>query len=51
MSSRQFHVADREISDDLTNLTANRIAIRRASFEGKEGLGAFLDRREPFWRL
>jgi methylglutaconyl-CoA hydratase len=29
--------------------TAERIAERRASVEGQEGLGAFLDRRRPSW--
>jgi methylglutaconyl-CoA hydratase len=29
--------------------TARRIAARRASDEGREGVGAFLDRRPPAW--
>lgn len=34
---------------DVTDYTARRIAETRASAEGKEGLGAFLDKRRPAW--
>jgi methylglutaconyl-CoA hydratase len=34
----------------LRRLTAEAIAVRRASPEGQEGLRAFLERREPGWR-
>lgn len=42
-------VADRPITDGLRALTADRIAARRASAEGREGLAAFLDKRKPQW--
>ena len=42
-------VAGRPITDDLRADTADRIAARRASAEGREGLGAFLDKRQPNW--
>jgi len=45
-----FQVANQKITEPLVTLTAERIAARRASVEGKEGLTAFLDRREPSWR-
>lgn len=37
------------ITDDLREQTAARIAHRRASAEGKEGLSAFLHKRKPDW--
>lgn len=36
---------------DTTELTAQRIAERRASAEGQEGMQAFLDKRPPSWRI
>lgn len=42
-------VADRPITDELRALTAERIAARRASAEGREGLAAFLEKRKPDW--
>ena len=36
--------------DEVTEITARRIAERRTSDEGQEGLGAFLEKREPAWR-
>ncbi|PZN92233.1 MAG: enoyl-CoA hydratase [Alphaproteobacteria bacterium] len=42
-------VAGRAIDDDLRGLTAARIAARRASAEGREGLAAFFDKRQPGW--
>ncbi len=42
-------VAGRPITDDLRRLTATRIAARRASAEGREGLAAFLGKRKPEW--
>ena len=30
--------------------TSTRIAQRRASEEGREGMSAFLEKREPWWR-
>ncbi|MBX9747178.1 MAG: enoyl-CoA hydratase/isomerase family protein [Hyphomonadaceae bacterium] len=37
------------IDDDLMKETARRIAKRRASAEGREGLAAFLEKRKPEW--
>lgn len=34
---------------DLAELTSSRIAERRASAEGQEGMGAFLEKRKPRW--
>ncbi|EGF92182.1 enoyl-CoA hydratase/isomerase family protein [Asticcacaulis biprosthecium C19] len=34
---------------DIAGKTASRIAARRASDEGREGIGAFLDKRKPQW--
>ncbi len=42
-------VAGAAVTDDLRGVTADRIAARRASAEGKEGLAAFLDKRQPDW--
>ncbi len=36
-------------SDALSRETAKRIAARRVSDEGKEGLAAFLEKRKPNW--
>ena len=38
-----------EIDDHVIKETAKRIAARRASDEGREGLAAFLDKRNPRW--
>jgi len=37
------------INEALAHMTAKRIAERRASEEGKEGLSAFLEKRKPSW--
>lgn len=42
-------VADHKIDDTLSRETARRIAQRRASPEGREGLAAFLEKRKPEW--
>jgi len=42
-------VAQAQIDDDLLYMTALRIAARRASDEGREGMAAFLDKRKPNW--
>jgi methylglutaconyl-CoA hydratase len=42
-------VAGHEITDALRADTAARIAARRASAEGSDGLAAFLDKRKPGW--
>lgn len=39
----------REIDEGLMRETAKRIARRRASEEGRDGLAAFLERRRPDW--
>lgn len=41
---------DRPLTDEVIAETGRRIALRRASDEGREGLGAFLAKREPAWR-
>lgn len=43
-------VAHKPIDFHLMTLTAARIAERRASDEGKEGLNAFLQKRKPRWQ-
>ena len=43
-------VADRPVDADLRAETARRIADIRASAEGKEGVQAFLNKRDPSWR-
>ena len=42
-------VAGREVTPDLLDITAARIAARRASDEGREGIAAFLEKRKPRW--
>ena len=42
-------VADRPVTSELIQDTAERIARVRASPEGREGVGAFLDKRKPSW--
>jgi methylglutaconyl-CoA hydratase len=42
-------VAGRPVSDELRAETAARIAARRASAEGREGIAAFFDKRKPEW--
>ena len=37
------------IDKDLSHETSKRIAARRVSDEGKEGIEAFLDKRPPSW--
>jgi methylglutaconyl-CoA hydratase len=39
----------RKVDDALAHETARRIAARRASVEGKEGLAAFVEKRRPPW--
>lgn len=41
--------ANAEISDDLREESARRIAARRVSAEGREGIGAFLNKGKPSW--
>lgn len=42
-------VSGQRMDDSLSRETARRIAHRRASAEGKEGLAAFLEKRKPEW--
>jgi methylglutaconyl-CoA hydratase len=42
-------VAGRPIDEVVLRDTAERIARQRASAEGREGIGAFLDKRKPAW--
>lgn len=44
-------VKGRPITEELRADTADRIARRRASDEGKEGLSAFLEKRKPEWSV
>ena len=44
---RELRDAD---SGEATGITAPRIAELRTGEEGQEGLGAFLEKREPAWR-
>lgn len=40
----------RQLSSDLVDETARRIAALRATPEAKDGLSAFLEKRQPRWR-
>lgn len=42
-------VTGKPIDHGLMQHTAKRIAAQRASVEGREGVGAFLERRKPEW--
>ncbi len=42
-------VAQQPIGDELSAMTASRIAQVRASDEAKEGIAAFFDKRKPAW--
>ncbi len=42
-------VAGKPIDEDLVRFTAQKIADLRASAEGREGIGAFLEKRTPNW--
>lgn len=44
-----FAVTDKIVDDALQRDTARRIADRRMSKEGQEGLAAFFDKRKPNW--
>ncbi|MEM9055570.1 MAG: enoyl-CoA hydratase/isomerase family protein, partial [Pseudomonadota bacterium] len=41
--------AGAQITDALSRESAKRIAARRVSDEGREGLSAFLEKRKPNW--
>jgi methylglutaconyl-CoA hydratase len=42
-------VANRPVDDELLEDTARRIATLRATAEAREGLAAFLEKRQPAW--
>lgn len=42
-------VSGEDIDDGLMRKTAHKIADRRVSDEGREGLAAFLEKRKPYW--
>jgi methylglutaconyl-CoA hydratase len=42
-------VTGEDIDDGLMRKTAHKIADRRVSDEGREGLAAFLEKRKPYW--
>jgi methylglutaconyl-CoA hydratase len=42
-------VADRAIDESVLADVARRIALQRASGEGREGVAAFLEKRPPAW--
>lgn len=44
-------VLGREFDAGLSRATAKRLAHRRASAQGKEGLAAFLEKRKPSWSV
>ena len=43
-------IARKPITEEMIEMTSTRIAEARASKEGREGLDAFLNKREPSWR-
>lgn len=45
-----FLCESRALDAELSRTTSRRIAQRRTSPEGREGLGAFLEKRAPVWR-
>ena len=45
-----FLCEGRGVDEDLRQATAHRIAARRATPEGREGLQAFLEKRSPAWQ-
>lgn len=56
LGARGAHIETKKLIFDLPHLrecvkeeTAKRIAERRASLEAKEGLSAFLEKRQPSW--
>lgn len=46
-----LEICDQPITDEIIRYTVEQIAEARASAEGKEGLSAFLEKREPSWRV
>ena len=42
-------VENRERDDSLLQDTARRLSVQRDSAEGREGIGAFLNKRKPAW--
>lgn len=46
-----IRTVSRQPKRESRDFTAQMIAQRRASAEGREGMNAFLEKREPVWRL
>ncbi|MDX1416956.1 MAG: enoyl-CoA hydratase-related protein [Candidatus Promineifilaceae bacterium] len=46
-----IHTVGRQPKSASRSFTAQMIADRRASAEGKEGMSAFLEKRKPRWRI
>nr|MDT0253521.1 gamma-carboxygeranoyl-CoA hydratase [Endozoicomonas sp.] len=44
-------VSNKPIDDHLIGLTCERISSIRISPEAQEGLSAFLEKREPAWKV
>ncbi len=45
-----FNITNKDINDNLINKTSETIANIRTSYEGQEGIDAFLDKRKPSWQ-
>ncbi len=48
-TKRLLKAVDRPLDDSVIAETAQRIAVRRAAPEAREGLAAFFDKRSPAW--
>ena len=44
-----FNISNKDINNNLINETSETIANIRTSFEGQEGIEAFLNKRKPSW--
>jgi methylglutaconyl-CoA hydratase len=51
VSKRLTADVDRPLDADVIDLTARAIAAQRASPEGREGVAAFLEKRQPSWAM
>ncbi len=45
------HISEHNIEQDLIDFTIKKIATRRVSKEGKEGMISFFDKKDPSWKL
>ena len=43
-------VSDKPINSVMTLLTSEKIAEKRISAEGQEGMAAFFEKRAPYWQ-